>query len=313
MAESAESVEPDSLETISLEPTSLEPKVRGRLVLITGLSGSGKSSVAKSFEDLNYYTVDNLPLPLLRQFLDRPLELAPGYDRIAVVTDVRAPGFADEFPRLIADVDRHNLDVTLLFLESSDEVIVRRFSETRRPHPLAPDRPVIEGIRRERELLADLRARADMVFDTSEWSVHEIRTQVYREFASHPGEEPGMVVSLVSFGFKHGIPYGTDLLFDVRFLPNPHFVPGLREKTGQDAEIQEYLERQPDFEELIARLTDLLSYLLPRYRRENRSYVSIAIGCTGGRHRSVAICERLKTELERSSWPARVIHRDLAR
>jgi RNase adapter protein RapZ len=301
------------VETTSSEAVGLEPKVRGRLVLITGLSGSGKSSVAKSFEDLNYYTVDNLPLPLLRQFLDRPLELAPGYDRIAVVTDVRAPGFADEFPRLIADMDRRNLDVTLLFLESSDEVIVRRFSETRRPHPLAPDRPVIEGIRRERELLADLRARADMVFDTSEWSVHEIRTQVYREFASHPGEEPGMVVSLVSFGFKHGIPYGTDLLFDVRFLPNPHFVPGLREKTGQDTEIQEYLERQPDFEELIARLTDLLSYLLPRYRRENRSYVSIAIGCTGGRHRSVAICERLKGELERSSWPARVIHRDLAR
>lgn len=287
--------------------------VRGKLVLITGLSGSGKSSVAKSFEDLNYYTVDNLPLPLLRQFLDRPLELAPGYDRIAVVTDVRAPGFAEEFPRLIADIDRTRLDVTLLFLEASDEVIVRRFSETRRPHPLAPDQPVIEGIRRERELLADLRARADMVFDTSEWSIHEIRTQVYREFASHPGEEPGMVVSLVSFGFKHGIPYGTDLLFDVRFLPNPHFVPGLREKTGQEQEIQEYLDRQPDYGELITRLTDLLTYLLPRYRKENRSYVSIAVGCTGGRHRSVAICERLKAALERSSWPARVIHRDIAR
>lgn len=288
------------------------PPAKLKLVLITGLSGSGKSVVAKSFEDLSYYTVDNLPLPLLRQFLARPMDLVPGYDRIAVVTDVRAPGFAEEFPRLIADIDRSRIEPILLFLDSSDEVLVRRFSETRRPHPLAPDRPVIEGIQVERQLLADLRARADMVFDTSEWSIHEIRSQVYREFASHPGEA-GMVVSLVSFGFKHGIPYGTDLLFDTRFLPNPHFVPGLREHTGQEAEVQEYLARQPDFEELVRRLTDLLTYLLPRYRRENRSYVSVAIGCTGGRHRSVAVCERLKTELEALGWPARLIHRDLSR
>lgn len=284
-----------------------------KLVLITGLSGSGKSVVAKSFEDLGYYTVDNLPLPLLRRFLYDPLEHVRGVDRIAIVTDVRAPGFAEEFPRLIAEMDRDEIEVTLLFLEASDEVLVRRFSETRRPHPLAADRPVIEGIRRERELLASLRDRADMVFDTSEWSVHEIRTQVYREFASHPGEEPGMVLSLVSFGFKHGIPHGTDLLFDVRYLSNPHFVPGLREKTGQDPEVLEYLWKQPDFEEIVQRLTDLLSYLLPRYRRENRSYLSVAVGCTGGRHRSVAVSERLKAELAEQGWPARLIHRDIAR
>jgi len=283
------------------------------LVIITGLSGSGKSVVAKCFEDLSYYTVDNLPLPLLRTFLDNPLDLVRGHDRIAVVTDVRAPGFADEFPRLFAEIDRQRVEPTLLFLECSDEVLVRRFSETRRPHPLAPDRPVIEGIQRERDLLAELRAKADMVFDTSQWSIHEIRSQVYREFATHPGEEPGMVVSLVSFGFKYGIPYGTDLLFDVRFLPNPHFVPGLREKTGQNVEVMTYLEQQPDFEELIQRLTDLLIYLLPRYRRENRSYLSVAIGCTGGRHRSVAICERLKGALDERGWPARLIHRDIAR
>jgi UPF0042 nucleotide-binding protein len=284
-----------------------------RLAVITGLSGSGKSIVAKCFEDLSYYTVDNLPLPLLRSFLDNPLELVQGHDRIAVVTDVRAPGFAEQFPRLFAEIDRERIEPTLLFLEASDEVLVRRFSETRRPHPLAPDRHVVEGIQREREMLAELRARADMVFDTSAWSIHEIRNQVYREFATSPGEEPGMVVSLVSFGFKHGIPQGTDLLFDVRFLPNPHFVPGLRERTGQDAEVLEYLERQPDFRELVIRLTDLLAYLLPRYRRENRSYLSVAIGCTGGRHRSVAIAERLKGVLEERGWPARVIHRDIAR
>jgi UPF0042 nucleotide-binding protein len=286
---------------------------RAKLVLITGLSGSGKSSVAKCFEDLNYYTVDNLPLPLLRQFLDSPLELARGYDRIAVVTDVRAPGFADEFPRLLAALDRERIEPTLLFLEASDEMLVRRFSETRRPHPLAPDRPVIEGIQRERELLAELRARADMVLDTSAWSIHEIRAQVFREFAAHPGEAAGMVVSLVSFGFKHGIPYGTDLLFDVRFLCNPHFVPGLRERTGQDPEVEEYLRREPDYEEVVARLTDLLLFLLPRYRQENRSYVTVAVGCTGGRHRSVAVCERLRSRLEEEGWPARVVHRDVAR
>jgi UPF0042 nucleotide-binding protein len=284
-----------------------------KLVLITGLSGSGKSIVAKCFEDLGYYTVDNLPLPLLRRFLYDPLEHVRGVDRIAVVTDVRAPGFAEELPRLLDEMDRDEVEVTLLFLESSDDVLVRRFSETRRPHPLATDQPVIEGIRRERELLAPLRGRADMVFDSSQWSVHEIRNQVYREFASHPGEEPGMVLSLVSFGFKHGIPQGTDMLFDVRYLSNPHFVPGLREQTGQDEPVVEYLRKQPDFEEIVERITDLLIHLLPRYRRENRSYLSVAVGCTGGRHRSVAVCERLKTELEERGWPARLIHRDIAR
>jgi UPF0042 nucleotide-binding protein len=285
---------------------------RAKLVLVTGLSGSGKSVVAKCFEDLGYYTVDNLPLPLLRIFVNNPLELIRGHDRIAVVTDVRAPGFADELPRLMAEIDREKVEVTLLFLEASDEVVVRRFSETRRPHPLAYDAPVIEGIRREKEMLAELRARADMVLDTSEWSIHEIRTHVYREFSGNR-EEPGMVVSLVSFGFKHGIPYGTDLLFDVRFLSNPHFVPGLRAQTGQDAPVQDYLDQQPDFAELLDRLTDLLLFLLPRYRRENRSYLSVAVGCTGGRHRSVAVCERLKVRLEAKGWPARLIHRDVAR
>lgn len=291
---------------------------RVRLVLITGLSGSGKSVVAKCFEDLGYFTVDNLPLPLLREFLGRPGELVFGHERIAVVADMRAPGFAEEFPRLIAEIDRECQEPagqarpTLLFLEASDEVLVRRFSETRRPHPLAPDQPAIEGIRRERELLASLRPRADLVFDTSQWSIHETRTHVYRAFAA-AGGQPEMVVSLTSFGFKHGVPVGTDLLFDVRFLANPHFVPELRELTGLDAAVLEYLERQPDFEELIGRLADLLGFLLPRYRRENRSYLSVAVGCTGGRHRSVAVGERLKQRLEAGGWQARLVHRDIAR
>jgi UPF0042 nucleotide-binding protein len=280
--------------------------------LITGLSGSGKSSVAKAFEDLGYYVVDNLPLPLLERFVAEPLELVAGHSRIAVVTDARAPGFADQFPELFRGIDRSRIEPTLLFLEASDEVLVRRFSETRRPHPLGADGPVTDGIRRERELMADLRGMADLVFDTSEWSIHEIRSEVYRGFAGREGEPP-MTVSLVSFGFKHGIPYGTDLLFDVRFLPNPQWVPHLRDHTGQEEPVRAFLGEHADFGELVGRLTELLLYLLPRYRQENRSYVSVAIGCTGGRHRSVAVAEALGERLDEAGWTPRVIHRDVSR
>lgn len=284
-----------------------------RLALVTGLSGSGRSTVAKSFEDLGYYTVDNLPLPLLERFLADPVELVEGKDRIAVVTDVRAPGFAAEFPRLMAGVDRTKVTPTLIFLEASDEALVRRFSETRRPHPLAADQPVISGIRLERELLGEVRGLADMVIDTSEWSIHQVRRHIYRHFAETPDQEPAMVVSLISFGFKFGIPYGTDLLFDVRFLANPHFVPGLREATGLDDSVQRYLDEQDDFRELLERLKDFLLYLLPRYRRENRAYLSVAIGCTGGKHRSVASVERLAAMLDDAGWSVRVLHRDIGR
>ncbi|MDX1999751.1 MAG: RNase adapter RapZ [Thermoanaerobaculia bacterium] len=294
---------------------SVEPNARAgrpQLVLLTGLSGSGKSSVAKCFEDLGFYVVDNLPLPLLRQFLDDPLAFVDGWDRIAVVTDIRAPGFAHELPVLFREIDRVKVDPVLVFLEASNETLLRRFSETRRPHPLAGDRPLLEGIKDERAMLADLRGLADIVLDSSEWTIHEIRSQIYREFASSPGASPSMVVSLVSFGFKHGIPQGTDLLFDLRYLPNPHFVPGLREKTGKDAPVREFLEAQPEFPELLGRLEDLLLYLLPRYRRENRSYLTVAIGCTGGQHRSVAAVEALCERLAREDWAVRAIHRDAA-
>jgi UPF0042 nucleotide-binding protein len=290
-----------------------ESSERVRLVLVTGLSGSGRSTVAKCFEDLGYFTVDNLPLPLLRLFLAKTTEMAPGKHRIAVVTDVRAPGFASEFPGLLDEIDLELTAPTLVFLEASEEALVRRFSETRRPHPLAEDGPVTEGIRQERALLADIRGRADLIIDTSEWSVHQVRRHIYREFTVSPAEEPGMVVSLISFGFKFGIPHGTDLLFDVRFLPNPHFVPELRESTGLDDSVQAYLEAEGEYQELIDRLEDFLLFLLPRYRRENRSYLSVAIGCTGGKHRSVATTERLASLLDGAGWVVRVLHRDIGR
>lgn len=286
-----------------------------RLVLITGLSGSGKSSVAKCFEDLGYYCIDNLPLPLLREFLSRPLELGEGHEKISVVTDVRAAGFAAEFPRLVAEMDRRHLSVTLLFLEASEDALVRRFSETRRPHPLAGDRPLLDGIRQERELLAEVRGVADLVLDTSDWSIHEVRNQVFREFAGESSDPSltGPVVSLVSFGFKHGIPQGTDLLFDVRFMSNPHFVPELQDLTGQDAAVRQFLTKLDDYHELLQKVEELLLFLLPRFSRENRSYVSVAVGCTGGRHRSVAVAEELANRLQNAQWSVRVIHRDIAR
>jgi UPF0042 nucleotide-binding protein len=284
---------------------------RPQLVLITGLSGSGKSTVGKCFEDLGYYCVDNLPLPLLRSFLADPL--VEGHRRIAVVTDVRAPGFASEFPRLYDEIDRNLVDPTLLFLEASDDVLVRRFSETRRPHPLGGERPVIEGIRAERELMTEVRGRADRLFDSSEWSIHEMRAHVYQDFGGKHDRQHGLDVSLVSFGYKHGIPSGADLLFDVRFLPNPYFMPGLREKTGRDEEVVTFLDGHIDFLEVVDRFADLLLYLLPHYSGELRSYLSVGIGCTGGRHRSVAVVERLGARLEAAGWTARASHRDIER
>jgi RNase adapter protein RapZ len=285
-----------------------------RLALITGLSGSGKSSVAKCFEDLGYYCMDNLPLSLLRPLLRNPLEhLGTDTDRVAVVTDVRAPGFARELPLLLQELDSAPVDTTVLFLEASDESLVRRFSETRRRHPLTLDgaTSLHEAIVEERRLLANLRGAADMIFDTSEWSIHEIRRQVWERFAEDAPDRPHLVVSLNSFGFKHGIPYGTDLLFDVRFLENPHFVPDLRALTGRDARVVQYMESGTEFNELVDRLEQLMLFLLPRYRDEKRSYLSVAVGCTGGRHRSVAVCERLAHRLESAGWATRIDHRDM--
>lgn len=285
---------------------------RARFVLLTGLSGSGKSTVANCFEDLGYSVVENLPMSLLRRFLADPVGMT-GCERIAVVADLRAAGFEREGPELWRALDRDKLAPTLVFLESSDQALVRRFSESRRPHPLGVDLPVVEAIRRERELLADLRGAADLVLDTSDWSVHEMRSLVHRHFGREEGHEPAMAVSIVSFGFKHGPALGVDLLFDVRFLPNPHFVEGLRERTGLEEPVTSFLANQDGYAQLLARLSDLLLFLLPRYRTENRSYVTVGIGCTGGQHRSVAVAEALAGTLRAAQWNVDVRHRDLER
>lgn len=295
-------------------PATDSAGTQARLVLITGLSGSGKSTVANCFEDLGWYCVDNLPLPLLEQLLERPAELATGAERIAVVVDVRTAGFAHDFPRLVERLRGERGDdptAALLFLEAAEETLVRRYSESRRPHPLTEDRPVVEDIRREREMMAPLRATADLVLDTTALSVHEIRRRIFRDFAGVDREGPRMVVTLESFGFKHGIPSGADLVFDLRFLPNPHFEPGLRELTGRDGPVRDYLHQQPEVRDFLDRLSDFLLYLLPRYRNENRSYLTVAIGCTGGRHRSVAAAEALAAVLAQAGWTIKIAHRDI--
>ena len=283
-----------------------------RLLVISGLSGSGKSTAANALEDIGYYCVDNLPLTLLRAFLTDPLAHVGEHRLIAVVTDVRTPGSAEVLPELLAKIDRQRFELTVIFLEATEDALLRRYSETRRSHPIGVGtRPVIDGIRREKDLLAPLRGLADLILDTSEWSVHDVRREIHREFAE--GREAALTVSLVSFGFKHGIPAGSDLVFDVRFLPNPYFIPGLRELSGRDPEVREFMDAQDDFLELAERLDGLLAFLLPRYQQENRSYVTLAIGCTGGRHRSVALCELLSNSLATRDWSVRLRHRDVER
>jgi UPF0042 nucleotide-binding protein len=283
-----------------------------RFVIITGLSGAGKSTAAKCFEDVGYYCVDNLPTPLLEVFLRDHTTLAPSREYIAVVADVRAPGFAEGFPRVL-DAHAESPATTLIFFEASEEILVRRFSETRRPHPLAQNRTVAEGIVAERQLMAELRSRADLVIDTGELSVHDLRRQIFRDFSPGSRSGSGLTVAVTSFGFKHGIPQGSDLLFDVRYLPNPHFVEGLREQTGLDTEVVEFLEDKVEFAELEDRITGLLRYLLPKYRQETRSYLTLSIGCTGGRHRSVAMAEAVARDLVEEGWAVQLNHRDIGR
>ena len=276
-------------------------------ILITGLSGSGKSSAAKAFEDLGFYCVDNLPLPLLEDLLGNPQGIiGSSKQRLAVVTDTRTADFVLGLPALL---DRLSNQPTLLFLEASDEALVRRFSETRRRHPMASDSPVIDGIQKERKLLAELRGRADMVLDTGDWTIHDLRRQIQREFKL-PTDDLAMTVSIISFGFKHGLPYGADSVFDVRFLPNPHFQAELRPKTGRDPEVVEFLKQHDLYHQWLHKLIDFVEFLLPLYREEARSHLTIAVGCTGGRHRSVAVAEELAKQLDGSGWRVHLQHRD---
>jgi UPF0042 nucleotide-binding protein len=282
------------------------------LVVITGLSGSGKSYVQSTLEDLGFYCTDNLPIELIERYLDE-VSSHEKADRVGVVVDVRTHDFATIFPNFYREkLQKLVPNTQLIFLEATDEVIARRYSETRRPHPLAKDRPLLEAIQAEREQLTEVKSLANMVLDTSQFSVHELKAEVMRKFQI-AGTEPQMLVTVITFGFKYSLPYNLDLLFDVRFLPNPHFVESLRPKTGLDPEVVQYLREQEGYEEFYAKLLDFVSYILPGYRKEMKSYLTIGIGCTGGKHRSVAIGQRLSDDLSKAGYAVEIVHRDCRR
>ena len=282
------------------------------LVIVTGLSGAGKSYVQSTLEDLGFYCADNLPMTLIEPFLEA-VSAEESRDRVAIVIDVRTKGFAEKFPRFYEEVIRREVPhAMLIFLEANDEVLARRFSETRRPHPYGADLPIVEAIQAERTALTDVKGIANLVLDTSQFSVHELKAQITRRFGL-PGYELPMLVTLISFGFKYSIPYNIDLLFDVRFLPNPHFVEELRPKTGCDAEVVQYLEAHDEYEQFSQKLTDFVDYLLPHYEKEMKSYLTIGVGCTGGKHRSVAITERLARHLGEAGYNVEIVHRDCTR
>jgi len=282
------------------------------LVIITGLSGSGKSYVQSTLEDLGFYCSDNLPIALIEPFLEEVVSHEKA-NRVGIVVDVRTHDFASIFPTFYRErILKFVPNTVLIFLEASDEVLARRYSETRRPHPMAKDLPVVDAIRRERMELAEVKALANMVLDTSQFSVHELKAEVMKRFQL-PGYETTTLITVISFGFKYQTPYNLDLLFDVRFLPNPHFIEALRPKTGLDPEVVAYLEQQPEYGDFYKRLFDFVSYLAPAYKKEMKSYLTIGIGCTGGKHRSVAIAQRLGEELADAGYAVEIVHRDFKR
>ncbi|MDR3676445.1 MAG: RNase adapter RapZ [Acidobacteriota bacterium] len=284
-----------------------------QFVLITGMSGSGKASVLKSFEDLGYHCVDNLPFDLILKFAEMCQQPGATIDRAAVVVDIRGGEALSQLPTHYRDL-AHNkvLHPSLVFLEASDKALIRRFEETRRPHPLGRDLPVREGIRLERMLLKPMRQLANVVIDTTRLNVHELRDLIQIRFGGLAARH-SMLISTVSFGYRFGIPADADLVFDVRFLPNPNFVPRLKNKTGRDAGVSRFMNSYPQTQEFMSRLMHLLLYLLPQYVREGKSYLTIAIGCTGGRHRSVYLAEQVGATLVREGYKAKVSHRDIGR
>ena len=282
-----------------------------RFVILTGLSGAGKTHAIRALEDLGYFCIDNLPTLLIPTMAELAGRQTDGLEKVAIVVDVRERDFLRQFPRIYQKLQAMpGVQPTLIFLEASHSALVRRFSETRRPHPLAPDRSVTEGIHEEREKLNAIRQMADLILDTSHLTVHELR-EAFMRMSRDEGTRSDMVVNLVSFGYKHGVPVDADLVFDVRCLPNPHFEPHLRQLTGRDPAVVRFMRRHSATRDFIDQLASFLSFALPHYIQEGKSYLTVAIGCTGGRHRSVMMVEALRKSLSRvTGVRVRVKHRD---
>lgn len=282
------------------------------IIVITGLSGSGMSSATNAFEDLGYFCVDNLPITLLPTFtrLVKAGTTEQGIERAALVIDIREGSFLADFEKQLTALRAAGLGVYVLFLEASDDVLQHRFSETRRPHPTDKGQGLLQAIGAERAAMARIRSLADQIIDSSEHTVHTLRRHLLERFS--PDRKGGpMRVQVLSFGHKFGNPGDLELLFDVRHLPNPHFVPELKPLSGHDKRVVKYLRSQPEVEETLSRFSDLLDYLLPLYKREGKSYVTVGIGCTGGRHRSVVVANALGRRLRSAGFDAHVVHRDV--
>jgi UPF0042 nucleotide-binding protein len=279
-----------------------------QLVILTGLSGSGKRSVLNTFEDLGFYCVDNLPVTLIPTFSELYEQGRGEIQRAALLVDAREGQQIEKLPGIYRQLTSQH-PATLVFIEASDSALIRRFSETRRPHPLGGRGSIAEGIREERRKMAPIRRLSDVIIDTTKFNVHELRQLIIDRFQK-AGRRP-LLVSVVSFGFRYGIPADADLVFDVRFLPNPHFVPRLRPFSGKDPRVARYIRSFPQTGEFLRRIESLLTYLIPHYIREGKSYLTVALGCTGGRHRSVALAEVIRRALQRKGYASKVVHRDL--
>ena len=281
------------------------------LVIITGMSGAGRSTAADVLEDLGWFVVDNLPPALLPTLADLGGRAQGRVPKIAAVVDVRSRDFFEDLTAAIADLAQQGTDPRVVFLEATDDALVRRFESVRRPHPLQGTGRISDGIAREREMLGELRAEADYVIDTSSLNVHELSAKIARAFEEH--DTPGLRATVMSFGFKYGLPVDADLVVDARFLPNPHWVPELRPHTGQEDEVRDYVLGQPGAMEFIERYVDLLGVVSEGYQREGKRYVTIAIGCTGGKHRSVAMAEEIARRIDALGIDSVVVHRDMGR
>jgi UPF0042 nucleotide-binding protein len=283
---------------------------KAELVIITGLSGSGKGSVLKALEDLGFYSVDNLPVELIPKFAELTRD-NPSIRAAALVVDVREGAGLKEFPKVYASI-RQSVNARLVFLEADEGAIVRRFSETRRPHPLGTGKSITRSIRAERSQLAPIRAMADLIINTSKFTVHELREFIEERFRGRRSESDIMIY-VASFGFRNGVPPDSDLVFDVRFLPNPNYIPRFKNLTGKDAGVARYIRSFPQTVEFMERISGLLIYLLPHYIREGKSYLTISFGCTGGQHRSVMIAEQIRKSLVDAGFQAKVYHRDIVK
>lgn len=291
--------------------TSSLPTARyTELVIITGLSGSGKGTVLKALEDLGYYSVDNLPIGLMPKFAELT-EAVPNIRRAAIVVDIREGAALDRFPAMYKRI-RRKVPTRLLFLEADDATLIRRFSETRRPHPLGTEVSVAASIRQERERLEPIRRLADPIVNTSKFNVHELRETIHEAFRGQK-REPEILIQVTSFGFRYGVPTDSDLVFDVRFLPNPNYIAAFKQLSGKNPGVARYIRSFPQTVEFIQRISDLLIYLLPHYIGEGKSYLTIAFGCTGGRHRSVMIASEIRKRMAAAGYRAKETHRDLVK